>query len=526
MKNIYLLLLLSSLTLTPIFAQIDEIPFHLEIEEITYNDWTGLHSFAFADWNGYWFFVAGRSNGLHGFFPFSGFPESEANHSIWMMNPQTGDYWQQDIRDLPASIADALQSSNPQYVQKEDFLYIVGGYGKSADSGDFITYPYLTTLDLEMLTNLMLAEESVLPAIQQIEDERMRVCGGEMLSLHNRFYLFGGHNFSGLYSQTGLPTFTQTYTNELRTFEVVNNDMSLEINNYEAIKDDANFHRRDGSFAPIIDANGEEALVYYGGVFRYDKDIPFFNPIYLKEGEVDVDESYEQKMSHYTCPLLPVFDENTGNMFTTFFGGLSFHYFDRGTERMVVDSLVPFIDDITTLIRLADGSSKEVVLPIEFDDLLGTNAKFILDKAAPHYDNKVIRLDRIEERTRVGYIFGGIKALFANITPSSASNRLFEVYLTPKMPNPISSPNLMNWTTRVFPNPFDTKIEIQIEGEADLQSVLLKDIQGKVRFEVQNPSMENLLSLVEKKSMELEKGVYFLQLQGGSGVRIHKLVKY
>ncbi len=526
MKNIYLLLLLSSLTLINSFAQSDEIPFHLEIEEITYNDWTGLHSFAFADWNGYWFFVAGRTNGLHGFFPFTGFPESEANHDIWMMDPISGNYWQQDIRDLPASIADALQASNPQYVQKEGFLYIVGGYGKEKDSGDFVTFPYLTALNLEMLTNLMLADEDVLPAIQQVEDERMRTCGGEMLMLDNRFYLFGGHDFAGLYSQTGLPTFTQTYTNELRTFEVEHSDMSLEINGYEAIKDDEHFHRRDGSFAPIMDANGEEALAYYGGVFRYDKDIPFFNPVYLKQNQVEVDENYEQKMSHYTCPILPVFDQKTGNMFTTFFGGLSFHYFDNQTQSMVVDSLVPFIDDITTLIRFADGSSEEVVLPIEFDDLLGTNAKFILDKTAPHYDNKVVRLEDIEERTRVGYIFGGIKALFANITPSSASNRLFEVYLTPKMPNTISSSSLMDWTTSVFPNPFQTKIQLHMEGNVDLQSVSLKDIQGKVHFEAHYPSMENIFSLVEKKSMELEKGIYFLQLQGSSGIQIHKLVKY
>ncbi|MEZ4884643.1 MAG: T9SS type A sorting domain-containing protein [Chitinophagales bacterium] len=525
MKGICLLLFCWLSTFSVISAQTESIPFDIELEEITFNDWTGLHSFAFAEWNGYWFFVAGRSNGLHGFFPFTGFPESSANHQIWMMDVASGNYWQQDIRSLPNPIAEALQASNPQYVQKDGFLYVVGGYGKSKDTDSFVTFPYLTALNLEMLTNLMLAEQSVLPAIQQLEDERMRVCGGEMLALGERFYLFGGHDFAGLYSQTGLPTFTQMYTNEVRVFAVEHADVGLQISNYEALQDTENYHRRDGSFAPLIQANGDAALGYYGGVFRYDKDIPFFNPVYINGDGVEMDPTYEQQMSHYTCPILPVFDAATGNMFSTFFGGLSFHYFDREKDKMVTDSLVPFIDDITTLIHFADGHSTEVVLPLEFDDLLGTNAKFILDQAAPHYDNKVIRLEEIEGRTRVGYIFGGIKALFANITPSSASNRLFEVYLTPKIVDAIDKETAANWHTHVYPNPFEGNINIEIEGIADVQHLALKDIRGQKLFEENGPILTSMIDFLEKRLKELTAGVYLLQLQRKTGTEIHKIVK-
>lgn len=49
-KLIYLGFLLVSIGLkVPVFSQ-NKVPFSLEMEEITYKDWPGLHSFAFGEW--------------------------------------------------------------------------------------------------------------------------------------------------------------------------------------------------------------------------------------------------------------------------------------------------------------------------------------------------------------------------------------------------------------------------------------------------------------------------------------------
>ncbi|MBK8980760.1 MAG: hypothetical protein IPM38_00180 [Ignavibacteria bacterium] len=63
--------------------------------------------------------------------------------------------------------------------------------------------------------------------------------------------------------------------------------------------------------------------------------------------------------------------------------------------------------------------------------LLGTNAKFILNRNIPHYDNEVIKLNQLTQRTFAGYIFGGIKAELPNNGPSTPSDYIFKVYINP-----------------------------------------------------------------------------------------------
>lgn len=43
---------------------------------------------------------------------------------------------------------DPLKGTNPQYAQDGENLYICGGYGKDATTGDFITFPVLTAVNL------------------------------------------------------------------------------------------------------------------------------------------------------------------------------------------------------------------------------------------------------------------------------------------------------------------------------------------------------------------------------------------
>lgn len=406
-------------------------PFSIELEEQTVASWPGLHSFAFGQWDGKWVFIAGRTNGLHGFFLATGFPPAHANKHIWVMDPVTSDYWSYDVEQLPLSLAEVLQSTNGQYTQNGQYLYHTGGYGKSLQSADFITYPTLTAIDLSLLVPAIINGQDPSAAFEQIEDERMRICGGEMLKMGAYYYLVGGNDFSGRYSDDETPEFVQVYSNQIRKFSIEHTPTGLSINDYSVTEDETNLHRRDFTLAPFIDTDGNEALACYGGVFRTDANLPFVEPIYIYEEEVLVDHSYAQKMSHYTCPLIPIYDAQQQNMYSIFFGGISWHYYDRENQSFVQDDLVPFIDDITVLTRFASGQTEEYVVDTQFDEYLGTNAKFILDENAPHFSNKVIDYEQIEERTLLGYIYGGIHAELRNFTPSTASNRLFAVYLTP-----------------------------------------------------------------------------------------------
>ncbi|MBP8249782.1 MAG: hypothetical protein KAX72_06740, partial [Chitinophagales bacterium] len=51
----------------PLLSQVTAPPFTITLEEVTYSDWPGIHSFALGEWDGRWLIMTGRTGGLHGF---------------------------------------------------------------------------------------------------------------------------------------------------------------------------------------------------------------------------------------------------------------------------------------------------------------------------------------------------------------------------------------------------------------------------------------------------------------------------
>lgn len=500
-----------------------DLPFSLTLEEVTQDELPGLHSFALGREGDWWVVVGGRVGGLHGFFPVTGFPEDEANVYVRLLNPETGDERKFAVDDLAVPFRDALKSTNPQYAQDGATLYVTGGYGKDNAQGMFVTFPTLTAIDLSVLVAKMLAGANPSSAFKQVEVPSVRVCGGEMEKMGDWFFLVGGHDFSGLYSQNGSATFTQAYTSEIRRFKIQNSGNALTISDFSAQHDEANLHRRDFSLAPVVRPDGLEGLALYGGVFRVGADLPFYNPVYIAaDGSHTLDAGYEQLFSQYTCPVLPIFDQTDGAMYSIFFAGLSVHFMDGG--QLKKDEKVPFVKDISVLRRRADGSSLEFVLPERFDELLGTNMIFVPDESAPHFENEVLKLRDMSGPTFVGWLFGGIKAEIPNITPSSASKRMFKVFLTPK---PVSSAGGIlaeSIDLQVFPNPTSATGSVFVQVSGAVASLQMADASGRVWASFSQPTAEDLQRL-SAQMPALPSGVYFLQISGAAGSKVVKWAK-
>ncbi|MBL7781398.1 MAG: T9SS type A sorting domain-containing protein [Saprospiraceae bacterium] len=500
-----------------------ELPFELELEDATQDELPGLHSCAFGRWGEWWVAIGGRIGGLHGFFAVTGFPEDEANIKIRLLNPETGAEITYEVENLSGIFIDPLKSTNPQYVQDGSHLYIIGGYGKDLLQNKFVTFSTLTSVDLPLLVSKMTAGQDPSTAFHQIESEHFQVCGGEMEKMGDWFYLVGGHNFSGLYSDNGIPTFTQEYTNEIRKFKI-----SLSPNNvplfsdYSAFENTQQLHRRDFSMAPLVRPDGSEALALYGGVFQYTQNLPFYNPIYITGSQIfSLDASFQQQFSQYTCPVVPMYNATDSSMYSIFFAGLSTHYRDAATGLVAYDDKVPFIRDITTVRRRADGSSTEYLLPQHFDELLGTNMIFMPVEEAPHYANEVIRLHELQGRTFVGWLFGGIRADIPNFTPSIASKRLFKVYITPQT-NAVAEP-AEGLKVSFSPNPFGPSLRIRAENAGQGQRITLYNSEGKPVFEADNIYPDTWQQL-ERHCTALESGIYFCTIHSAEGIQVYKLV--
>lgn len=489
-----------------------ELPFRMDIEEVTNDKIPGLHSFAFAHWDRWWIIVGGRIGGLHGFFPVTGFPEDEANINILLLDPLTGEVRSFPVQQLNIPFKDALSGTNPQYSQDGKMLYIAGGYGKDKNQNKFVTFPVLTAIDLPLLIEKIMASSNPSQAVNQIESEFMRVCGGEMEKLGNWFYLVGGHTFSGLYSQSGAPTFTQAYTSEIRKFQIQLPITAQSIINTSVFKDEINLHRRDFSLAPIIRPDGKEGLALYGGVFRPEADLPYYHPVYITEDKtISVDLNYEQQFSQYTCPVVPIYDSKDGSMYSIFFAGLSAHYYDINSKKVVYDDRVPFIRDVTTMRRKADGSSKEFIMPFRFDALLGSNMIFVSNDKAPQFTNEVIKLRDMTGKTFVGWLFGGIKADIPNITTSRASKRMFKVYLSPSISTPIRQEFIPFSKTNIFPNPYFSDSQLSLDQVSDADRILLYDQQGRLLLNM-NKTDDAGLNLLKKTMESAVPGMYILRL--------------
>lgn len=508
----YILIIAALITAGSVHA---EEPYTIQLEQVNIPGSPKIHSFAFADHNGKWLFIGGRTNGMHGFDAATAFPKQYANKNIFVVDPATNTTYSRSIfADLDFRVADPLRSTNMQYYYDGSKLYINGGYGFDSLSNDFITFPTLTVVDVSQTIQAVISGNSVAPYINQITDQRMRVCGGEMLKLGDYFYLAGGHIFTGAYSPISND---QVYLNEIRKFKVSASGSNINISDYSASTDTVEFHRRDMNLVPAIKPDGiNEYLILYGGVFRSYADLPFMNPIYIDGNGAVTDYSFEQKMSQYTCSYLSAFNSSNGKMHTTFLGGTSLYYYNELLNQQIRDSLIPFINDITTLTRNPDGTSVEIISPTKMPALLGTNAKFILSPAVPQYSNKVIKLNEISGNTFAGYIFGGIRAYLPNNTPSFASEYILKVYINPKpigiQPVSGSVPDGYSLSQN-YPNPFNpvTKIKFEIPDN------------GFVRLAVYNAIGNEVAVIVNEK---LNSGVYETKFSAeglSSGIYYYKL---
>ena len=111
-------------------------------------------------------------------------------------------------------------------------------------------------------------------------------------------------------------------------------------------------------------------------------------------------------------------------------------YFDSN-GMLTQDNNVPFVKTIARVSRSADGKMAEYKLPVEMPALLGAGSEFFAIDKLPVYANGVIKLDELKnDKTMIGYIYGGINSKEANIFwtnegfESIASPQIFKVYLT------------------------------------------------------------------------------------------------
>src|SRR5262249_5958001 len=155
-----------------------------------------------------------------------------------------------------------------EFLQVGNTLYVIGGYGRDSSTGQMVTFDTLTAINVPAMIADVKSGASLVNDVRQIHDFRLRVTGGDLGAIGNRFFLVFGQDFEGEYSPASPANFTQIYTNTIGSFQIVDQPgQPLGIADYSAQVDPVNFRRRDGNLHAIITANGQPGLEYDGGVF-------------------------------------------------------------------------------------------------------------------------------------------------------------------------------------------------------------------------------------------------------------------
>ena len=106
--------------------------------------------------------LGGRIDGLHKRRPFEAFKQNENNTNAFVIDPLKNKTWSIPLNTLPSLIFEQLQSTNQEFHQRGNILYIIGGYGYSESKGDHITYPNLTAIDVDGLANAIINKANIL----------------------------------------------------------------------------------------------------------------------------------------------------------------------------------------------------------------------------------------------------------------------------------------------------------------------------------------------------------------------------
>ncbi|MFM2156075.1 MAG: hypothetical protein RL516_824 [Bacteroidota bacterium] len=494
LKFIFNVVCIVLLSITTSLSQ--SLPFQVAIEPLTIPNVGGLQSFAFGQHDGKWLIVGGRLDGLHRRQPFASFNIAGNNNQLIVIDPLSQMSWTSNLDSLSTSIREQLSSTNMEFHQAGNYLYLIGGYGYNFTSSSRKTFDQLTAIDIPQVINAVINNTSISPYIRQISDPKFAVTGGHLKRINQIYYLIGGNKFDGDYNPMGHATYTQQYTNAIRKFDLLDDGINLTINHYTEIVDSANLHRRDYNAVPQILPSGEEAISVFSGVFQPNIDLPYLNTVLIDSTNYFVNNNFQQHYNHYHCATLPVYSELSKQMHTVFFGGIAQFYDSLGI--LVQDNNVPFVKTVAMVSRDSLGSMVEYKMPIEMPGYFGASSEFIPVLSNAHFNNEVLKLDDLVfDTTLVGYIYGGINSSAANIfftnngTQSTASSQIYKVSLIKGIQTGITeNTRTDDFLMDIYPNPNtgDFKIKIELK-EIEVLRLKIYHLNGTL---VQTKVLKNL----------------------------------
>lgn len=334
----------------------DSLPYRVTLEQADFTLPAGLHSFAYAVYEGEWLLIAGRTNGLHDVNntdPTSNsFPPSQQNTVVFVVNPKKKKTYYRSLYDSSANLSqaqiDLLSATNTLFyhAKNKNTLYVVGGYGLDTASNTMGTKPTLTAIDVPNLIKWVKKpgkSKSAAECVRTIIHPIFQLAGGVMLQSdeHQPFLLAFGQNFDGNYVTTS----NGSYSQQIRPVQIIDNGRSLFVQLHPQPGVLPTYRRRDLNVIPIVKKNGQSLTMSFSalsGVFT-PGDINNAPGAWTIPIEIDPDGSsrmldpnnpntFAQAMNNYSCANMGLYSMKKEKMYTLLFGGISAALFGDGSN--------------------------------------------------------------------------------------------------------------------------------------------------------------------------------------------------
>lgn len=437
-----------------------ELPFEIQIGLADFQLPNGLHSGVVGFAGNNWLFLAGRTNGLHGFENDDfNFPPRKQNTTVYVVDPINKVTYSRSLTGPGSGLTqhevDLLSVTSPQYYQVGSTLYMTGGYGVDTETGNFSTKDSLIAINVPVLMQWVMNPFSTLTAadcIRRTSSPIFKITGGAMFRVNPGLSLLVfGQNFQGFYNTNS----NGEYSEQVRRFKIHDNGEELSVESkgaYPVVKN-PNFRRRDLNVVPVVrKKKGHTVLSYVAlsGVFTEAGGIWTVPVTITADGQPsmadpNLETTFKQGMNNYASPTVKLFSKKDNASYTIILGGITFEFFkDGGFE---TDNEIPFTNQVTTVKMDKNQHFTQYLMDAEYPFiptqpnsdkplLFGAGGYFIPLRHLPFYPNGVIKMDHLKKGPiLLGFVVGGIQSKEANTATqadSAASPYIFPVYLTKK----------------------------------------------------------------------------------------------
>lgn len=517
-------------------AKAQEFPYSVVVHPKFSSPSLAVQAFAYARYNDYILIIGGRKDGLHRRQPFASMDSAGMNSFITLYNTVDNSIYSTSIITLPMAVAEQFTSTNMEFSQEGDYLYLVGGYGYSPTIQDHQTHPVFTSVYLPDFVQAVLNNSDLSPSISYITDPLYAVTGGALVRVGDSFYLVSGNRFDGRYNPMGNPTYTQTYHERIKKL-AIDHSNGLAVSIVDEFIDPTLLHRRDLNVVTGFDENGNVQGILLSGVFQPTVDLPWQTSATFNSSGVQEIPNFVHRMNQYHCGHVGLYNTANHKQHYLLMGGIA-EYYLNGTS-LVQSNDVPFVKTIGVVTHTAANEWIEEITPYEMPDFLGASAEFVTTTNAIFASEHNLDLlamwnaNTNLDSLLIGYFVGGIRSSASNIfwvntgVESVPNNTIYEVWLKNNGSNAVTAPvNPLVCAFSVYPNPtFDHfKLDFQCTEPSTVSFTIYSSDGKKVMHENLGHYTVGKHTYEDKGKFIRQAGVYTIQLEINGHVIEQKLV--